>query len=224
VAGVRHAVQELTGLLRGQVSVGSASGGGAFGLPDLLAGFHQAHPGVTISLREGGSDDLLAAVRAGELDLALAGTWGPPAPGLETRPLADEALIAAVARPHRLGRRREIGLEELVHEPLICLPRGSGLRTSFDTACAARGLEPTIAFEATDPPAVLELAVRGLGVGIVPESVAAWMPDPLQALEIVRPRLRSRFELAWPPAERLSPAARALVAEARAFFAESGAQ
>ena len=48
-------------------------------------------------------------------------------------------------------------------------------------------------------------------MAIVPASA----PEDLHALEI-RPRLRSRLELAWRPGARASPAARELVARLRA--------
>src|SRR3954454_11080716 len=67
VAGVRSAVEELTGLLRGHVSIGMITAGPAVLLADVLAGFHAAHPDVEITLTESDSDTLLARVRSGEL-------------------------------------------------------------------------------------------------------------------------------------------------------------
>src|SRR5665648_185779 len=74
----RELVQRVVN--RGHVAVGAVSGCGALGLPDLLASFHDAHPGVQISLREGNSDRLVDDVRAGKLDLALVAAAGAPAP------------------------------------------------------------------------------------------------------------------------------------------------
>jgi DNA-binding transcriptional LysR family regulator len=94
VAAVHNTLDELTGLVRGHVAVGAVSGCGALGLPDLLASFHDAHPGVQISLREGNSDRLVDDVRAGKLDLALVAAAGPPAPALEAQVVIDESLVA----------------------------------------------------------------------------------------------------------------------------------
>ena len=85
-AACATAVEELTGLLRGQVRIGMITAG-----PAVLAGraadagFHAQHPEVEITLTEAPSDELFAAVRSGELDLACA-SLGPGAPeGVETQ-------------------------------------------------------------------------------------------------------------------------------------------
>jgi DNA-binding transcriptional LysR family regulator len=212
-AGVRLAVDEVAGLIRGRVAIGvvpSVSGW----LSDALAAFHAAHPGVEVTLAEDTSDALLAGVRAGALDLALAGVAGPAPAGLETATVADEPLVAAVRADHRLGTRRIVALRALRDEPLIALPRGTGGRTALERGFATIGLEPRVAFEAGDPRVLMDLARRGLGVAIVPASA----PEDLHALEI-RPRLRSRLELVWRGGAEMSPAARELVRRAREALA-----
>ena len=52
------------------------------------------------------------------------------------------------------------------------MPTGTGIRTVFDQACAAAGLRPDIALQASAPDAVADLAIRGLGVAILSESMA----------------------------------------------------
>ena len=50
VANARLAVDELAGLVRGQVAVGMVSGCALPVLAELLAGFHDGYPGVGITL------------------------------------------------------------------------------------------------------------------------------------------------------------------------------
>jgi DNA-binding transcriptional LysR family regulator len=75
--------------------------------------------------------------------------------------------------------------------------------------------EAKIAFEASDPVMLAELAARGLGVAILPRSLAEARRDQLHAVQITAPRLHSRIELAWRSAGPISPAARALINRAR---------
>src|SRR5262245_35499795 len=77
------------------------------------------------------------------------------------------------------------------------------------------GRGSSIAFEANHPHALVELAVRGLGVAIVPESTARTRSPELRAIAIARPDLRGRLALAWRADGALSPAARALIGHAR---------
>jgi len=74
-------------------------------------------------------------------------------------------------------------------------------------------VSPRVAFEASTPLALADLAERGLGVAIVPASVPRGR-DGLHALPIV-PELRGRLVLAWRSGGPMSPAARVLVDKAR---------
>jgi DNA-binding transcriptional LysR family regulator len=215
VGEMRLVSAELSGLLRGHVAVGMLPGRSSLGLPALLARFYRDHPDVGISLKEGNSDRLLDGLRDREIDMALVGLASPPPSGIETQVLADEVLVAAVSHSDRWAKRSTVTLEVLLERSLIALPVGSGLRTSLDAACAKAGARPRIAFEASDPIMLAELATHGLGVAILPESAAAWLATDLHSVRIVRPKLRGRIELAWRSEGPTSPAARALIQLAR---------
>ncbi|MEV5837865.1 LysR family transcriptional regulator [Nocardia sp. NPDC052112] len=210
-------VDEFTGLLRGHVRVGCVSGAAAeeFDIASVLADFHDDHPQVGISLTEDTSERMLAAVQRGELDIALVGLTGAQIGadiGIDV--VLDTPVVAAVAPGG--AQRAAITLAQLREHPLICLPRGTGIRGVFDRACAAAGFEPGIAFEAAAPPLLLRLAARGLGIAVVPalttEEAAAF---GVRALPITEPELRGQLALAWRRDRPSSPAAKILLGQLR---------
>lgn len=103
-----------------------------------------------------------------------------------------------------------IPLTALRDRALISLPQGTGIRSRLDDVCAAAGFTPRIAFEASNPMVLAQLAAQGLGVAIVPVSVAK-SRDDLRPLTSIRPELRGRLAFAWRTKGPISPAARALV-------------
>jgi DNA-binding transcriptional LysR family regulator len=223
VANARLTVDDLAGLVRGQVTVGMVSGCALPVLAELLAGFHDRHPGVAIALVEDNSDRLVDRLRDGRLDLALIG-WAEQTPAdIDSVVLVDEELVAVVAPGHPLagtgagaGARAGAGaitIRQLRDLPLVSLPRGTGVRTALDAACAAAGFTPRIVFEASALPMVVELAGRGLGLAVAPASI----PNGPGILRLTDPQLRSRLELAWRCAPAANPAARALIEQARAL-------
>ena len=227
VANARLTVDDLAGLVRGQVTVGMVSGCALPVLAELLAGFHDRHPGVAIALVEDNSDRLVERLRDGRLDLALIG-WAEQTPAdIDSVVLVDEELVAVVAPGHPLagtgagtgagaGARAGAGaitIRQLRDLPLVSLPRGTGVRAALDAACAAAGFTPRIVFEASALPMVVELAGRGLGLAVVPASI----PNGPGILRLTDPQLRSRLELAWRCAPAANPAARALIEQARAL-------
>jgi DNA-binding transcriptional LysR family regulator len=211
VAGIRSAVDDLAGLLRGHVSVGTVATGGPIDLPGRLADFYHDHPGLEITLTEDTSERLIASLLAGRLDLAVIGLAGTDPPGLAVEVITDRPLAAIVPSDHPLARRRGVRLTELTDYPLITTPPGSGIRAVLDAGFAAAGLRPRIAFEASVPAIVTRLAERGLGIAILP---AAENPGPepsdLVEVPIGQPQLRGRLVLAWRADPPPGPAIRAL--------------
>lgn len=217
VAAVRDTVDTLAGLTRGHVRFGipGSISSPSLDLPGLLAGFHHDHPGVEITLAENGSGALVAALRAGRLDVALVAV-GPSLPtDLAAAVVVDEPLVIAASDADPLARRTSVNLGAIRDRVLISLPSGAGLRAYLDDACLSMGFRPRIGFEVADPRIAAELAARGLGVALLPESVTAAHPAGLRAIPLTRPRLRGRIALAWRAAQPASPAARAFIDHAR---------
>ncbi len=223
VAGARLAVDELAGLMRGRVAVGMVTSCASVDLPNLLADFHHHHPAVEITLSEANSDRLIDALQDGRLDLALVGLATTLPPGIATQVVADEPLVAAVSYGDPLAARTTITLDALQQRALISLPRGTGLRSCLDDACAAAGVHPHIAFEASNPDVLVHLAAQGLGVAILPASIANAHLTELHAIAVTRPRLRGRLALAWRADGPINPAARALIGHARHMLADQSA-
>jgi DNA-binding transcriptional LysR family regulator len=220
VADIHVAVEELTQLVRGTVTIGTVTSH-SVDMPSLLADFHSDHPNVEITLSTDNSDALIDGVRAGRLDAAIISIGSDERPeGLDVEVVTDEAIQAAVSRTDELASRKAIRLVELADRPLIALPVGAGIRRQFDAACARAGVTPRIAFEASTPLALADLAERGLGVAIVPASVPRGR-EGLRALKIV-PQLRGRLVLAWRSGGPMSPAARVLVDKARRLLSVGG--
>lgn len=216
-AGAKDVVDQLTGLVRGHVTIGTVTSIAAegFDFAGLLAEFHRDHPDVEITLAAANSDELIAGLRAGVLDLALIGLGYEVPDGLALHVIAEERLVAAVAHDHPLANKSTVALRALARQRLISLPRGTGLRSCLDDAFAAAGLAPRISLEAGDPRLLAELAAKGLGVAVVPRSITDARPDKLCGIEIVRPTLCGRIALAWRKDASLAPAARHLVERMR---------
>lgn len=214
---VGQAVGEVSDLIRGRLAVGMVVGCTVTPLFDALAAFHRDHPGVELSLLEDNSDRLVEGVRAGAVDLALVGAAAAAPEGLETLTLISERLVAAVPPGHPLAAGPRVALSELVAHPIVCMPPGTGLRTVFDQACAARDLHPVIALQATAADAIADLAARDLAVAVLSESMAARYGDRLTARLIEDVETPALLALIWKGGQ--GPAVRELLAYSRRAFA-----
>jgi DNA-binding transcriptional LysR family regulator len=212
VANVRVALDELAGLLRGHVSVGTVAAGGPLDIAGCLADFYRDHPGIEITLSEDTSQRLVASLLNGRLDLALIGLADTTPEGLALKVITDQRLAVIVASQHPLARRRTVKLTDLADEPLITLPAGSGIRAALDAGFAAAGLRPRIAFEAGDPVVVTRLAGQGLGIAVLPAAEDTETPQhDIRKITITNPPMRARLALAWKENPRPGPATIALI-------------
>jgi DNA-binding transcriptional LysR family regulator len=241
VAGARVAVDELAGMLRGHVAVGMVVQCTSLDLPELLARFHRRYPAIEIMLTEDNSARLIERVRDGSYDLAFIGLGEQDPPGLALHVVVDEPIVAVVSADSP-DKRSSVRLADLADRTLIGLPRGTGLRTAVEDGFAAVGVPLHIAFEASDPRTLARLAARGLGMAFIPASVAAAAAGPgqsstatagpgksntadrddLHVMSIRDPEVRARLGLVWRTEDSVSPAARALISEARMMFPAPG--
>ena len=214
-AGLRQAVDEVRGLVRGHLTVGMVQGCEVTPLFAALASFHREHPAIELELTEDDSDRLIAAVRVGAVDVALVGTAGEPPEHLESQIIVSEGLVALAPKESALAASPRVRLTDLVEHPLVTLPQGTGIRAVFDEACVAASLIPDVALVASAPGAVAELAARGLGVAVLSESMASAFPH-LVAVPIAEVPIPALLALVWRP--RTSPALGALLPHFRTAF------
>lgn len=171
LAAAREAVAAVQGLMSGRLVVGTLQCLGALSVPDLLARFHQDHPGVEIRLRQGGSHELLAQVRAGDMDVAIVSV--PPAgesAGVVLTPLSSEPMVLACGPKHHLAEREQVGLADLKDESFVDFHPGWITRDVTDHALAGARIERRVALEVNDVHSLLDFVGAGLGIALVPHS------------------------------------------------------
>ena len=137
-----------------------------------VGAFARRHPVVSLSLREGETDALLAEVSTGALHCAFIGL-GPdthPPGELTAREIAREPAVLAVHAAHPLAALDTVAMGELRDEPFICLTHDSRLRHVLEAACAQAGFAPRIVAETTDLAVMVMLVAEGVGVALLPRS------------------------------------------------------
>jgi DNA-binding transcriptional LysR family regulator len=174
---VAEAREQLDGLdgrgtVRGHLRLGmTQTAGRVFDVVGLLGEYNRRYPEVELTIVTGPGHELIAAVRAGELDIALAGTGpGMPPAGIDFRPLGhDEPLVAVVSDGHRLAGRKRVALRELAEtDRFVEFRVNTGLRDHVDALFRAAGIDRAVAFEVGQITEMVHFAGSGLGTAIVP--------------------------------------------------------
>jgi DNA-binding transcriptional LysR family regulator len=206
-------LEELTGLVKGRVALGAMYPTGPYDLPGVLAAFHARHPGVDIHMLEDTQDAMLELLRTDQLDCAYASV-DPDALGDEFAAtlLWEEDLVVAMRPGHPLAEGTCVTLEQLARETLIAYRDNSALRRRLETALGARELLPRNAFVCTEMGAVRALASAGLGVSVLPRSIASQSGPPIAWRPFGPVPLGWPVALVWRPRRRQSAAAKAFLA------------
>jgi DNA-binding transcriptional LysR family regulator len=185
----RDAVQELVGLRRGEVRLGATPSLCSSLVPAVLRTFRAEHPGITLYVTEGSSQDLITDLLAHSLDLALI---VEPEQGVDAAltaaPILQESLVvASVAAGPPPTDHAQLALTELENQPLVMFRRGYDLRDVTLEACRR----------------------FGLGVAVVPSMVLANRPL-LRATPLAPPGMRRTIALAHRTRSVLPHAAEAM--------------
>ncbi|GAB2876168.1 LysR family transcriptional regulator [Streptomyces deserti] len=202
-----------TGVVRGRLAVGVIVTTAAVDVPELLQRYRAQHPEVRVVLRSGRSDELAAAIRGGDLDIAFLGLpEGERPSGVETVVLDHDEHVLVVPAGHRLAGASRVTLPEIAEETFVDFMAGTPARAQSDQAFAAAGLVRDVAYEAGVVELITRLVVRGLGIALLPSAfirpLAADFPE-LALVPVVDGPHRIEY-LAWSRFNP-SPATRAML-------------
>jgi DNA-binding transcriptional LysR family regulator len=177
LAQVDHAVELTQRVARGEAGalaigfVGSAMYGR---LPDVVRAFHAERPSVDLRLREFPTAEALAALADGRIDVGVVRP-GKVEAGVEIDVVQREEVLAALPDRHRLASRTSLALGDLGGEAFVLLARreAPGLFGALDAAMSEIGVAPREVQEVSELRTVLGLVSAGVGVSLVPASVAS---------------------------------------------------
>ncbi|WP_405013789.1 LysR substrate-binding domain-containing protein [Kitasatospora sp. NBC_01539] len=160
-AELAHARRGLAGPLR----IGTYPSAARAVMPAALAELTARHPGLEPMVTEVDPAAVAAALRAGELDVALVHEYdlvpAEPEPGLAlTQPVFTEPMYLAAAAPGTVAGHRD--------SPWIMSPPGTLCHAMALRACQQAGFTPRVRHHIDDFATVLALVAVGQGVALVP--------------------------------------------------------
>ncbi len=156
---------EIRGLRRGTIRIGSYGSTSAAWLPGVISYFQKEFPEVSFNIIESGQEDMLLSLMHGSIDIALMSR--PEHNEVEFIPVVDDPMVVVFPPGHPLSSFDYIPLSELSRYPLIMT------YPDFDTdaqkVIQAAGLESSVKYSFRDDIAVLSMVESGLGISVLPE-------------------------------------------------------
>ncbi|MQY12955.1 HTH-type transcriptional regulator GltC [Streptomyces sp. RB5] len=166
VASARAELDALAGLHTGRVRLAAFPTALAMLVPPAAARLARTHPGVELALTEAEPPQALAALRRGDVDVALTFDHrDEPRPGLlhlTTTPLLTEPMY--LVTPRTADPTQDLA----AHASARWITGCERCRAHLLASCARAGFTPAIGFETDDYVAVQSLVAAGLGVSTLP--------------------------------------------------------
>jgi DNA-binding transcriptional LysR family regulator len=220
-ADARALVGRIASGLSGRLQVGFVASMLYRGLPELLAGHARSHPGIEVVLRELNSGEQVDALLAGRLDAGFVHAPTLPA-GLEGVEVLVEPFVCCVPQAHPQARRRHADLARLSGEPLVLFARevSPEYHDRIVSLCIESGFAPQQRHEVRHWLTVLAFVAAGMGVALVPASLARAGMAGVRFLALRNRRVQSVTRMLWAPG-RMTPALRGLVESVGSMAAAS---
>jgi len=156
----------------GSLDIGS-SGSLLLGpLPQVVAGYRRAFPGVRVALHEMTPAAQLGALRDRRLDVSFSRTPTEDE-NFRTELAWRDPVVAALPHGHRLLGRRKLALKDLANEEFVLLRLDSSAFAAYlHQCCVDAGFLPRASQYVVESQAMPSLVAAGLGVALVPASLA----------------------------------------------------
>jgi DNA-binding transcriptional LysR family regulator len=196
------AVAHMQRAARGEVGdlvVGYVIGAGLELMPAVIRAFERSTPDARLELREYDFTNPAAGLDCGEVDIAFV---RPPLDleGLEYLELLEEPRVACVPTGHRLAKRRQVRVRDLLDEPIVAAPSGDQVWRDYWILAAERGdRPPNVVHEAATFEAELQAVGAGRGISITGLTAARYYARPGVSFLVVSDLPACHIALAWWP-------------------------
>lgn len=171
LGATRRYVSAMAARVTGTLSVAVQSPVSLFLLPKLVKEYRTRYPGVMLHVREGYSGDIMQAMLAGQVDIAIVDKPSHPHVDLVAKPLWVETF-SLVGPPGAPATSREPGatatFADLAQLAIIAPSRRHVVRRLLDAAFERRSLKFQPVFEADGALMIYEMVKEGLGYTVMP--------------------------------------------------------
>ena len=188
-------------------------------LPRIVAHLAATHHHLRYAAEFGRYESIATMIAKRQVDI---GILKEPVthPGISVVPLAECGTVCVMPAQHALARRAEVTVAALVREPLVLLGRDTAWRSDLQALFRGAPRMPAVRIDTHSAAAACAFVREGLGVGVLPELLAAQFAGKGLVLRPLDVPIRHRFLVGSPAGlhrsslvEEFAQAARAIATQ-----------
>ena len=197
---LKHAVARIRATGSGSLKLASSAALGLSFVPSTMKRFHDRRRGVSLTLEIANSATVRSLVASGAFDIGLCADEIDRS-NLKTAPFLETPGVCVMRNDHPLAASEVISPEMLDGVELVALAPDDTARKQFDAAMAAVGALPIVVAETQFSLSVCQMAMEGMGVGVI--NALNYVNSPFDGTALVArrlaPRIQFRALLVLPP-------------------------
>ena len=192
-------------------------------LPEDIGRFLAQHPGLSISLDERTSPDIVRSLREGAADLGVLWDFAELS-GLHLLPYRSDHLCVAMAPNHPLARRPALSYADTLDQVSVGVAPGGLMDQLLRRQAALLGKLPAYRIQVSSIDAACRIVAAGLGLAVLPREVAVPHAGAgrLALVPLAEAWAQRRFVVAMRPLPLQSASARLLAAHLQSAAGEPG--
>jgi DNA-binding transcriptional LysR family regulator len=140
-------------------------------LPEDIGRFLEQYPGLTVSLDERTSPDIVRALREGTADLGVLWDFADLS-GLQVLPYRNDHLCVAMSPRHALARRASLTYAQTLDQVSVGVAPGGLMDQLLRRQAALLGRIPNHRIQVSSIDAACRIVAAGLGLAVLPREVA----------------------------------------------------
>ena len=162
-------IGEITGLVKGSITIGASTTIGNYLLPLVISDFKMENPKIKLHLLVGNTKRIVDLLNSGNLDIGIVEGETKKFRIISEKMLSDE-LVLIVPEAHPWAKKKDVTMLDVIKEPFIFREEGSGTRQIIEHYLNKRGITTqkmniTTVLGSTE--AIKGAVERGIGISIV---------------------------------------------------------
>lgn len=177
---------QIVGLEVGSVCIGALSSVCAAWIPDIVRSFTELYPNISVSIEQGGLEDVCSWILSGKVDLGF--MTAPVVPGIEAVEICTDPLVCIAPKGYLPGLGGVMAVSELKTISLIS-QRGDYGR-DIRRLLESHGIVVNSQMQAIDSASIIAMVESGLGVAVLPKLALSRYKYDLDIYDFHPPEVR----------------------------------
>lgn len=194
-------INQINGIKTGTIRIGTFASTAINWLPNIFARFQKDYPDIEYEMLLGDYDEVEQWIEYGRADCGFLRL--PAKHNFDTVTLKKDEYKVVLPTGHPLAQSKTVKLTDLDGQPFLLLERGG--KTDISKLLEKNGVHPKIRFTTWEDFAIMAMAEKGLGIGILPAMILKRIPYKIEIRSLDPPCFRE-IGLAVKDLNRITPA------------------